>query len=169
MRSQYHFFHRKIVLRWYLQCETNFVSHDKFAESRSIWYFKAQTNFEKILVQNSALHTGNTSVKKIKKRKKGKNSKKVSLKSKLAMAVIRRNRAEIVRLDSRLRRNGSVLAILHSFRHNQPFYSLLLFVFVDLFDTIKKIDDEKQFFVEYLVPFFDFLRLYRMFMQEIKR
>ena len=114
MRSQYHFFHGKIVLHWYFQCETNFVSHAKFADSRSCRYFKAKTRFGKILVQKSALHTGNTSVKKIQKSKKSKKSKNVSLKSKLAMAVIRRNRAEIVRQDSRHRENGCVLAILHS-------------------------------------------------------
>ena len=105
MQPPCHFFHEKIVLRRYFKHETNFVSHAKFADSLSCWYFKAQTSFENVLVQKTALHTGNTSVKKIKKRKKGK-------KSKLAMAVIRKNRAEIVRLDSRLRGNGSVLAIL---------------------------------------------------------
>ena len=105
------FFHGKIVSCRHFQCETNFVSHAKFADSRSLWYFKAQTRFENVLVQKTALHAGNTSVKKIQKSKKSKN---VSLKSKLAMAGIRRNRAEIVRLDSRHRENGCVLAILHS-------------------------------------------------------
>ena len=53
-----------------MQCEANFVSHAKFADSRLCWYFKAKTSFENVLVQKMALHTGNTSVKKIQKSKK---------------------------------------------------------------------------------------------------